>query len=153
VIGVCSPTWTQRVLVRVLLVVAVAVGLCAMHVFAAALSQHHSTTHEVMAQDSAVAAPAMTMDHSSTTSPAVSASTAAPAASDHGHHHSTADCVLFLSAGMALLVVLVACAAARALRPSYWLQASWPRTSMLIAPRRGPPPWHWPRVSLCVIRV
>ena len=54
------PTWTQRVLVRVLLVVAVAAGLCAMHVFAAALSQHHSTTHEVMAHDSAGAATATT---------------------------------------------------------------------------------------------
>jgi len=135
---------------RVLLVAALAVGLCAMHVFAAAVSQHHAMTHEATAEAPAV----MAMDHHSPLAPATAATSSTTAApSDHGHHHSMADCVLFLSAGVALLVALVACTTARALRSSYWLQTLWPRALVLVTPWRGPPPWHWPRVSLCVIRV
>lgn len=144
-----SHAWAQRALIRVLLVAALAVGLCAMHVFAAAVSQHHAMSHGAMAEAPTV----MAMDQHSPLVPAAAAVTTTAATTDHGHHHSMADCVLFLSAGVALLVVLVACAAARALRSSYWLQVPWPRALVLTTPWRGPPPWHWPRVSLCVIRV
>jgi len=145
-----SRAWAQQALMRALLVVAVAVGLCAMHVFAAAVSQHHAMTPEATAEAPAVMAVAQ---HSPLAPAAAATSTTTATPTDHGHHHSMADCVLFLSAGVALLVVLVACAAGRALRSSYWLQAPWPQALVLITPWRGPPPWQWPRVSLCVIRV
>lgn len=74
------------------------------------------------------------------------------AAGEHDHG-SVSDCVLFLGAGIALLVLLVAAAAARALRPSYWMLTGWPQVLMACTPWRGPPVWHWPRIHLCVIRI
>ncbi|WP_432536339.1 hypothetical protein [Kineococcus arenarius] len=151
------PDWTTTVLPRVLLVGAVALGLCAMHVFAAAVSQHHAAVH------AAASSPVTAVDHAPPGAPATSADASAASAQttaqvttravDHEHHHSMADCVLFLSAGTALLVVLVAWAAAQALRPSYRLADPWLEKVTAGTPWRGPPPWRWPRISLCVIRV
>ncbi|WP_432562091.1 hypothetical protein [Kineococcus sp. SYSU DK003] len=155
-----SLAWTATVLPRLLLVVAVTLGLCAMHVFAAAVDQHHAAVH------AAASSPATAMTHASPdapTKPATSADASAPSAqvaaqvttqaAGHDHHGSMADCALFLSAGIALLVVFLAWAVARALRPSYWLADPWPKKVIAGTPWRGPPPWRWPRTSLCVIRV
>jgi hypothetical protein len=145
--GARGSVWTLRV-PRVVLVVAVVLGLCAMHVLAAAVSQHHAAVHGVSASTTA-------MDH---TPPGAALETPGTApttaqATDHEHHHGVADCVLFLSAGIAVLVILLAWAAARALRPSYRLTDPWLERTTTSTPWRGPPPWHWPRISLCVIRV
>ena len=135
--------WTAKVLSRVVLVVALGLGLCAMHILSAGVSQHHSTVHEA----AGTSAGAMVMAHS----PAL----AAPEmpAPEHDQHHPMADCVLFFSAGVTLLVALVAWAARRALRGTPALGSSWSRTASVITPWRGPPEWRWPRISLCVIRV
>lgn len=140
-----SHAWTTVVLSRVLLVVAVTLGLCAMHVFAAAVSQHHVAAS--MVTDST-----MVMDHSAPVSSSHASDATGVIASDHSHH-SMADCVLFLNAGVVLLAALVTWAAARALRRFYGLPSLWAKSVMAITPWRGPPRWHWPRISLCVIRV
>jgi hypothetical protein len=136
------PAWTARVLLRVLLVVAMTLGLCAMHVLAAAVRQHHAAVQGTTASMT-------TMDHAPSGAPA----TAHARAQAAEHDHSMADCVLFLNAGIAVLVVLLAWAAARALRPSYRLADPWLKRATTSTPWRGPPPWHWPRICLCVIRV
>lgn len=155
---------------RVALVLALALGLCAMHVFAAAVSQQHAVVHGSTGSSMA----AMTHAHpGSPTTPGEAGATPTRAlgqtsdqtsgqttghvrvqtAVDHEHHHAMGDCVLFLSAGIALVALLLVWVTARALRPSYWLLQSWLRKITATTPWRGPPPWHWPRISLCVIRV
>jgi len=139
-------------MLRLLLVVALAVGLSAMHVLAGVVGQQHAETHGT---SPASAMSGMSGGHGHTLAgpaPAAASPTAATQASDH-EHHSAVDCVLFLSAGVALLGILVAWAAARALRPDGWPTGSWLKTATAITPWRGPPPWHWPRIRLCVIRV
>jgi hypothetical protein len=183
---VSGKAWSRGAALRALLVCAVILGLCAMHVFAA-LGQHHDPLRGALAPGApAVGAPTvdgpamgdpsaeepaaqesvmvLLMHHGSTSgsvastaastadAPAASTTSAVSAAMKHDHHPML-DCVLFLSAGIALLVVLVAYAAARALRASYWVFSCWPRAATASTPQRGPPPWRWPRVSLCVIRV
>ncbi|PRY16579.1 DUF6153 family protein [Kineococcus rhizosphaerae] len=138
--GTRRPVWTSTV-PRVLLVLAVVLGLCAMHVLAAAVSRHHTAVPGASVSTS----PAPAVDHAE--------SVTSLQGTDHEHHRSTGDCVLFLSAGVALLVVLLAWATAQALRPSYRLTDPWLDQVIAATPWRGPPPWHWPRVSLCVIRV
>jgi len=161
----------RSVLLRLLLVVAVAVGLSAMHVLAGAVGQQHAETHgtssgtssgssmsgmtgghgyQLVSPAPAAASPAAASPAAA--SPAAASATSTAQASDHGHH-SAIDCVLFLSAGVALLGVLVAWAAARALRPAGWPVGSWLKAATAITPWRGPPSWHWPRIRLCVIRV
>ncbi|GAA0306067.1 DUF6153 family protein [Kineococcus aurantiacus] len=138
---------------RVLLVVALVLGLCAMHVLAAAVSRHHATVHATAHATTVhgTGGHAPAGDHAR---PATAPGTpAAVRTTDQHDHHATTDCVLFLSAGTALLVVLLAWAAARALRPSYRLLDPWPGRVTATTPWRGPPPWHWPRIRLCVIRV
>ncbi len=71
---------------------------------------------------------------------------------NRAHHHAMGDCVLFLAAGIAVLVTLLAWATVRALRPGYWLLPAWWTQIATSTPWRGPPPWHWPRIHLCVIR-
>ncbi|WP_432503451.1 hypothetical protein [Kineococcus arenarius] len=167
---------TRPVLLRVLLVVAVVVGLCSMHVLAAAVSQHHAAVHETSRPTvvAAAADPAAGTAGGSGSSAGHEAASAAPhqsssragaptfagavhagvqAVDDHHDHHGMLDCVLFLSAGIAMLLVLVAWAARCALRRSYWLLPAWRRALLTLTPWRGPPPWRWPRISLCVIRV
>ena len=143
-------------MLRLLLVVALAVGLSAMHVLAGAVGQQHAQTHVTSPGTlSSSAMSGMSGGHGHTLAPPapVAASpTSATQTSDH-EHHSAVDCVLFLSAGVALLVVLIAWAAARALRPSYRPADPWLKKATTSTPWRGPPPWHWPRISLCVIRV
>jgi len=143
----------RSMLVRLLLVVALAAGLSAMHVLAGVVGQQHAEAH---ATSSAPAVGGMSGGHGhmlvTSSSAAVASPTSSTQASDH-QHHSAVDCVLFLSAGVLLLGVLVAWAAVRALRPACWPTASWPKASTAITPWRGPPPWRWPRIRLCVIRV
>jgi hypothetical protein len=144
--------WTLRV-PRVVLVVAVVLGVCAMHVLAAVVGQHHTGVHGARVSMTAMDhTPPDTALETSTTS-ALGTAHITARATDHEHHHSMADCVLFLSAGIAVLVLLIAWAAARALRPSYRLVDPWLERATTSTPWRGPPPWHWPRISLCVIRV
>lgn len=147
--------WVQRGLLRALLVVAVAVGLCGMHVFAATVGQHHAVARETAPVVSPVGHGSAPWPHGAAAPTTMTTMTTmtTPAAPDHDRHGAMGGCVLFLGASIALLVVLVACAAARALRPSYGVAPCWPRTSMLITPWRGPPAWRWPRFSLCVMRV
>lgn len=143
-------------MLRLLLVVALAVGLSAMHVLAGAVGQQHAQTHVTSPGTlSSSAMSGMSGGHGHTLAPPapVAASpTSATQTSDH-EHHSAVDCVLFLSAGVALLGSLIAWAAARALRPAYWPTGSWLKAATAITPWRGPPSWHWPRIHLCVIRV
>ncbi|MCI2237805.1 hypothetical protein MN205_04790 [Kineococcus sp. TRM81007] len=167
---------TRPVLLRVLLVVAVVVGLCSMHVLAAAVSQHHAAVHETSRPTvvAAAADPAAGAAGGSSSSAGHAAASAArhrsssraevptfagaaqagvQAADDHHDHHGVLDCVLFLSAGIAVLLVLVAWAAHCALRRSYRLLPAWRRALLTLTPWRGPPPMRWPRTCLCVIRV
>ncbi|MGI4895800.1 MAG: hypothetical protein ACRYF3_11880 [Janthinobacterium lividum] len=134
-------------LLRVLLVVALVLGLCAMHVVAAVVGRHHHAAAHGGTDPVPAAVEVMEHIGSATTSIAHAQT------SLHDHHVAKGDCVLFLSAGIALLLVLVAWAAARALRCSPWLSRPWFATLEVITPWRGPPAWHWPRVSLGVIRV
>lgn len=146
------PAWTASVLVRVAVVVAVVLGLCAMHVLAATGSSHRMRAEVAVSSHSTVGgagqptAP-MASGHGS---PANTRTAAAVGALEH--HDSMTDCVLFLSAGIALLV-LIAWVAAKALRPAYWPGDVWLQKAIASTPWRGPPPWHWPRIYLCVIRV
>lgn len=146
------PPWTAPVLVRVLVVVAVALGLCAMHVLAAAVGSAPVRAEVAVSSHSPVA----DVGHSSASmavaeASSASAQTAGPVSGSE-HHDSMTECVLFLGAGIALLV-LIAWAATKALRPSYWPGDSWLKKTVASTPWRGPPPWHWPRIALCVIRV
>ncbi|NIZ91718.1 hypothetical protein [Kineococcus rubinsiae] len=155
--------WTAGLLIRrsmslrLLLVAALAVGLSAMHVLAGGSGQQqaqargHLNAPVVAGTPSAhgaMAVDASTVDASQT----LVSPTWASQVSDHVHHPSV-DCVLFLSAGVAMLGVLLAWVAARALRPSSWPADPWLATVMVSTPWRGPPPWRWPRIRLCVIRV
>jgi len=143
----------RSVLLRLLLVAALAVGLSAMHVLAGVVGQQHSEAHGTV---STSARSGMTGGHGHTLAPPASAATsptAATAQAGEHRHHSAIDCVLFLSAGVVLLGILVAWAAARALRPDGWPTGSWLKAATAITPWRGPPPWRWPRIRLCVIRV
>ena len=145
-------SWATTALPRVLLVVAVTLGLCAMHVFAAAVSQRHAAAHDMTtAHDMTVSAVAV--DHGAATASVAAHGTATTHVSDHGDHHAMSDCVLFLSAGVALLMILIAWGVARALRCTHWPVPAWRQALMAITPWRGPPPWHWPRIALCVIRL
>ncbi|WP_432492507.1 DUF6153 family protein [Kineococcus gypseus] len=141
-------TGTRPVLLRVVLVVALVVGLCAMHVLATAVGWHHAEAHDASASTTAVAPAGAHADHHA----GPRAETRADVG-EHRDHHDALDCVLALGAGVAALVVLVALAARRALRRSYRPAPAWPRSAVAVTPWRGPPPWRWPRTSLCVIRV
>lgn len=142
----------RSVMLRLLLVVALAVGLSAMHVLAGVVGQQHAETHGNMSGPSMGGASAG-HGHMLIAAPPAAASPASAAQTGDHEHHSSVDCVLFLSAGVVLLGVLVAWAAARALRPSCWPVGSWLKAATAITPWRGPPPWRWPRIHLCVIRV
>ncbi|MEW1960628.1 hypothetical protein [Kineococcus sp. NPDC059986] len=154
------PAATLSVLSRLLLVVAVTLGLSAMHVLAAAVSAGHEAVHDA---GTAMSGPMPVSDHvapvvpphgmGAAHSPTQAGTHVQAPGTDHEHHHPMGDCVPFLSAGIALLLVLFAWAAARALRPSYRLSAPWLGMVIATTPWRGPPPWHWPRINLCVIRV
>jgi len=142
---------------RLLLVAALAIGLSAMHVLAGGSGQQHAQARGhlsapvvpgVPSAHGAMAVGASTVD----ASPTSVSPTSASQVSDHVHHPSV-DCVLFLTAGVAMLGVLLAWAAARASRPSSWPADPWLTTVMASTPWRGPPPWRWPRIHLCVIRV
>lgn len=176
------------VIARCLLSTAVMLGLCAMHVLAAASSLTSAASSApaaaaaVVPAAGAAAPPAFGPGTVGTTHVGGGESAGAPgsrvgmpptggghgrghgvghggasalhqvAAGEHDHG-SVSDCTLFLGAGTALLVLLVAVAAARASRPSYWMLTGWPQVLMACTPWRGPPAWHWPRIHLCVIRV
>jgi hypothetical protein len=144
----------RSVLLRLLLVAALAVGLSAMHVLAGVVGQQHSEAHGTV---STSAMSGMAGGHGHTLAPPTptqaSPTSAATAQASEHEHHSAIDCVLFLSAGVVLLGILVAWAAARALRPACWPTGSWLKAATAITPWRGPPPWRWPRIHLCVIRV
>lgn len=144
---------TSSVLVRGLLVVAVILGLCAMHVLAAGVDQQHRAVHDATAtavqHPRSAPAQAGGRDFVSVTATAQ----VMAHATEHDHHHAMGDCVLFLAAGIAVLVTLLAWATVRALRPGYWLLPAWWTQIATSTPWRGPPPWHWPRIHLCVIRV
>lgn len=169
----------RSLVLRLLLVVALGAGLSAMHVLAAVLGHQHTsgpTSARSPVHGSVTLATVGDHGHlSAQAGPAAGAPTAVQVGarvnaqvtaqvtdqvtaqvtdqvSDH-EHHAIGECVLFLSAGIAVLVVLVAWAAAQALRPSYWLTEPWLQKLTASTPWRGPPPWHWPRISLCVIRV
>lgn len=151
------PAWTAPVLVRVLVVVAVVAGLCAMHVLAAVVGSHPMRAEAAISSHSPVA----DVGHSSASMASAEGSFASGqvagpvSASEHHaskHHDSMTECVLFLGAGIALLV-LIAWAATKALRPSCWPGDSWLKKTVASTPWRGPPPWRWPRIALCVIRV
>jgi hypothetical protein len=146
----------RSVVLRLLLVAALAVGLSAMHVLAGVVGQQHAEAHGTLSGTmSGPSVSGVSGGHGHMLvgpAPAAASPTSAAQASDH-EHHSAVDCVLFLSAGVALLGILVAWAAARALRPASWPVGSWLKAATAITPWRGPPPWHWPRIHLCVIRV
>lgn len=144
--------WVQRSLMRALLVVAVVAGLCAMHVLAT-VGQHHAVARETAPVVSAVDHASAPSPHSAAAPTTTTTAMTTPAAPGHDRHGAMGGCVLFLGAGAALLVILVACAGARALRAPYGVTPCWPRTAVLITPWRGPPAWRRPRFSLCVIRV
>lgn len=170
----------RSLVLRLMLVVALGAGLSAMHVLAAVVGHQHTAgiisghrgSDAVGAQmpmngaAASVGIPSRT--HETTQMAADTTAQMAGAISaqvrtqitaqvktqvgDH-NHHAMGECVLFLSAGIALVVVLLAWIAARALRPSYRLTQLWLSKVIATTPWRGPPPWHWPRISLCVIRV
>ncbi|WP_369068306.1 hypothetical protein [Kineococcus terrestris] len=159
-----GPVTGWSLLPRLLLVVALGAGLSAMHVLAAAVGPQRTSGHA--SSRTAGDAPG----HVGSAPPhglaPVSGAVASTGGSTEPHeaaragarlgehdHHPTGECVLFLSAGVALVLVLLARSTAQALRASYRLAGAWPRQRTATTPWRGPPPWRWPRVALCVIRV
>lgn len=134
---------------RLLLVVILGAGLSAMHVLSGAVGQQHDRAH----QSAAAVGPATATMATGHGQMLTGDTLVFTAQTSHHDHHAMADCVLFLSTGIAVLVVLLTWAAARALRPSCWLTEPWLGKVVATTPWRGPPPWHWPRISLCVIRV
>jgi hypothetical protein len=86
---------------------------------------------------------------------AVTTSASDPGVSTGAHlqGHGAGDCVLFPTAGLAIVVLLMECAAARALRCRRLIARRWMQVVTSIAARRGPPPRHRPRIALCVMRV
>lgn len=138
----------RAVALRCLLLLAIVTGMAGMHVFA--VDGTVGCRPVLLLAMTNPSAPASTIE------PAATALASATAAFPADHSEMAPDmehCAVFLAAGLALLIVGTAQAAARVLRPSATRAIPWARAVLALAPPRGPPLRRWPRIALCIIRI